>query len=153
MKPNTKQYRIVTALHKSEPKSAGEIADTTGVKRTTVSSSLSKLRHKGFVDRHGDGGHTDPYRYELTDKGTDEMTERESNGGLNQLFDDPNVPGTDDEDTDQSEPTENEADVPFTAGVDEAADILLALGAADEPDFDTRHRVAVSVVSSLLGDD
>lgn len=124
MKPDTKKYRIATALFQDpEARTAGELADKTGVKRGTVDSSLSNLQDKGFVVRHGDGGHADPYRYDLSDKGTEEMKTREEEGGLNQLFDDPTLPGDDEDTEEDTEPTESEADAPESPEEDDAEEV------------------------------
>jgi DNA-binding transcriptional ArsR family regulator len=70
MNSDTKRYQILAVVEAAdEPLHSSEITARVDQKRRAVSASLSNLNDDGYLDRQGEGGHDDPYRYDLSGKG------------------------------------------------------------------------------------
>lgn len=163
MKEGTQKYRVAKALaDRDDEPTATDLKTELDMPDGSVLSALQNLRKDGYVERDGEGGQSDPYRHRLTSKGEAAVDVNgtdvdESTAGLNQLFpegDDGEEVANDgggakaDEPT-SGAPTLGDDVVDVTYSIEEAVDILLALGDADEPDFDTRRSFARSIVRNL----
>jgi len=92
MNSDTKRYQILAVVEATdELLDASEIADRVDRKQRTVSAALSSLTDDGYLDRQGEGGRNDPYRYALSGKGEAVVRsngdEPDGPSGLECLFD------------------------------------------------------------------